>query len=88
MTGAYTVVSSPKMGDGTTLVNIVQRIGGALGAITVVVVLKNTGDSYQRACAGLPVLVLLNVLFALCMLSQGKHDEPEPQRSLSAAGLD
>ncbi|MCH2556841.1 MAG: DHA2 family efflux MFS transporter permease subunit [Alcanivorax sp.] len=72
MTGAYMVVSTRQMGDATTLVNIVQRIGGALGAITVVVVLTKTGDSYQWAFAGLLVLALLNVLSALGMLSRRK----------------
>jgi len=53
-----------------TLVNIVQRIGGALGAITVVVVLTQTGDAYRWAFAGLLMMAVLNLVPALGMVSR------------------
>lgn len=68
MTAAYTAVSTRQMGDATTLVNIVQRIGGAFGAIAVVVVLTQTGDAYRWAFAGLLVIALLNVVSAAGLL--------------------
>ncbi|MEP4370595.1 MAG: MFS transporter, partial [Alloalcanivorax venustensis] len=70
MTAAYTAVSARQMGDATTLVNIVQRIGGALGAITVVVMLTQTGDGYWWAFAGLLVIALLNVVSAVGLTSR------------------
>ena len=70
MTAAYTTVSARQMGDATTLVNIVQRIGGALGAITVVVVLTQTGDVNRWAFAGLLMIAVLNLVPALGMVSR------------------
>lgn len=45
MTAAYSAVSKKEMGDATTLVNIVQRVGGAIGAMVVVIVLQQLGGS-------------------------------------------
>ncbi|ASU83619.1 MFS transporter [Nocardiopsis gilva YIM 90087] len=49
ITAAYASVSAEQMGDATTLVNIVQRVGGALGAAAVVIVLTQTGGSSDPA---------------------------------------
>jgi hypothetical protein len=43
MTAACASVAADEMGDATTLVNIVQRIGGAIGAVAVAVTLAHTG---------------------------------------------
>ncbi|MCE6995511.1 MFS transporter [Saccharothrix sp. S26] len=40
VTAAYTTVTAERMGDATTLVNIVQRVGGALGTATIAVILS------------------------------------------------
>ena len=57
------------MGGATTLMNIVQRIGGALGAIAVGV-LTQTGASYRWAFAGLLIIALLKVLPTLAIASR------------------
>jgi len=44
MTAAYTSVSGPEMGDAASLINIVQRTGGAIGAVGIVVILAQLGD--------------------------------------------
>jgi EmrB/QacA subfamily drug resistance transporter len=44
-TAAYASVSRAQIADATTLVNIVQRVGGALGATGVVIVLDRAGGS-------------------------------------------
>ncbi len=44
MTAAYTAVSAEQMGDAATLVNITQRIGGAVGAICIVILLQQMVD--------------------------------------------
>lgn len=52
MAAAYSAVTSEQMGDAATLVNILQRVGGALGAVAVVVVLlQSGGDDSPRAYA-------------------------------------
>ncbi|EDL61560.1 DHA2 family efflux MFS transporter permease subunit [Gimesia maris] len=44
MTAAYTAVTAEQMGDAATLVNITQRIGGAVGAICIVILLQQMVD--------------------------------------------
>jgi len=44
MTAAYTSVTGPEMGDAASLLNIVQRTGGAIGAVGVVVILAQLGN--------------------------------------------
>lgn len=44
MTSAYEVASNRKMSDATTLVNIAQRVGGAIGAAILAIVLVRFGD--------------------------------------------
>ncbi|MVA97032.1 DHA2 family efflux MFS transporter permease subunit [Nitratireductor sp. CAU 1489] len=60
MTAAYTLVDKAETGDAATLVNIAQRLGGALGAIIVVLVLESTAGAggYRAAFA---VLVAFSV---------------------------
>ncbi|PTN07401.1 EmrB/QacA subfamily drug resistance transporter [Nitrosomonas aestuarii] len=49
MTAAYTSVKKEEMGDATTLVNIMQRIGGAFGAVGVVVILQQASDGEMHS---------------------------------------
>ncbi|MFJ9552587.1 MFS transporter [Nocardiopsis sp. NPDC101807] len=67
---AYSSVSTTEIGDATTLVNIVQRVGGALGAAGVVAVLTRAGgggDGRAWAFAALSALSALILLPALLL---------------------
>ncbi len=59
MTAAYAAVVKKETGDAATIINIAQRLGGALGAITTVIVLeKATATDNQLAYGwGLSLLV-------------------------------
>ncbi|WP_435107168.1 DHA2 family efflux MFS transporter permease subunit [Nocardiopsis synnemataformans] len=66
---AYASVATAEIGDATTLVNIVQRVGGAVGAAGVVVVLaqagaSSDGDGYAWAFAALTALSFLTLVSA------------------------
>jgi EmrB/QacA subfamily drug resistance transporter len=63
MTAAYASAAAAEMGDAATLINIVQRVGGAIGAAGVVVTLARTGgaDAYGRAFALLAAVSILTV---------------------------
>lgn len=72
MTAAYASVTTEQMGDATTLVNMVQRIGGAIGAVGVVILLTLFGDTaslsaYVFAFAVLTALAVLMVISASVM---------------------
>ena len=43
MTAAYISVSGPEMGDAASIINIVQRTGGAIGAVGVVIIIAHSG---------------------------------------------
>jgi hypothetical protein len=58
MTAAFTVVQEPETGDAATLVNVVQRVGGALGATAMVLVIE-LGGTTQNGALALPLLILL-----------------------------
>lgn len=66
MTAAYESVSEERIGDAATLVNIVQRVGGAVGAAGVVIVLSNaSGDvSYAWAFSALAAVSALTLASA------------------------
>lgn len=62
-TAAYASVTNEQMGDAATFVNITQRIGGAIGAIGLVIILtqlggRNSLDAYTWAFG---VLALISV---------------------------
>ncbi|MGQ9426272.1 DHA2 family efflux MFS transporter permease subunit [Gilvimarinus sp. F26214L] len=62
MTAAYNAVNAEQMGDAAAMVNISQRIGGALGAVLVVIVLNGGGaESYGQAFLLLVILGVLTV---------------------------
>ncbi|PRP96051.1 DHA2 family efflux MFS transporter permease subunit [Enhygromyxa salina] len=62
MTAAYASVSAERMGDAATLVNIVQRLGGALGAIGLAVAVAHGGGSFTSA------FILLTAIGALTLV--------------------
>lgn len=70
MTAAYGAVEKNETGDAATLVNIGQRLGGALGAITVVIILEQgppgDGAGFQWA-----LVVLLAFASAALFTSRG-----------------
>lgn len=63
MTAAYAAVVKPETGDAATIINIAQRLGGALGAITTVIVLEqaSTTDGQLAYGWGFSLLVALAV---------------------------
>jgi uncharacterized membrane protein len=67
MTAAYASVAADEMGDAATLINIVQRVGGAIGAVGVVVALARAGggaSAYGRAFALLTAVSILTLVSA------------------------
>ncbi|WP_148863574.1 DHA2 family efflux MFS transporter permease subunit [Marinobacter fonticola] len=72
---AYTAARAREMGDATTLVNIVQRVFGAIGAVGVVIILQQvsgltTVEAYIWAFAALGVLSLLTLATAMVLQRQ------------------
>lgn len=61
MTAAYASVTTEEVGDASTLVNIAQRVGGAVGAIVVVVVLAQAGSGSDRASHAFMVLAIVSI---------------------------
>lgn len=75
MIAAYAAVHGKEMGDASTIVNIVQRIGGAVGAVSVVVILYHANDgssaeAYFWAFALLAVYALLSLAGATILRLQ------------------
>ncbi|MEV6712576.1 DHA2 family efflux MFS transporter permease subunit [Lentzea sp. NPDC051208] len=68
-TAAYAAAGADRIGDASTLVNIVQRVGGALGAAGLVVVLSQTAgeQAYVWAFAVLTVLAVSTVASAMIL---------------------
>ncbi|MDH5822854.1 DHA2 family efflux MFS transporter permease subunit [Luteimonas sp. RD2P54] len=79
MTAAYGATATPRMGDATTLVNVVQRAGGALGATAVVVAMARGGEGGLGWALG-----VLAVLSALPLLP-GSGIAPRRQAGTSQA---
>ena len=65
---AYGEVARTKTGDAATLINIAQRLGGAIGAIAVVAVIEQVGISASgtayRIAFGMLVILSAGALFA------------------------
>ncbi|MDO6595179.1 DHA2 family efflux MFS transporter permease subunit [Neptuniibacter sp. 1_MG-2023] len=70
MTAAYTAVSGEEMGDATTLVNIVQRMGGAIGAVGLVVIVQHTGGSTSMTAHNIG-FTSLAAISALAIITAG-----------------
>jgi hypothetical protein len=69
ITAAYNAVDEAETGDAATLINIGQRLGGALGAIAMVAVIEQFGGSasvtaYQIAFGALVVISVGAMLIA------------------------
>ena len=83
MTAAYASVTAEQMGDATTLVNIVQRVGGAVGAVGLVIVLTQTdgtssSGAYTWAFASLAIISALTLVLA-AILRQHTRSRPAPE---------
>ncbi|MGC7099987.1 DHA2 family efflux MFS transporter permease subunit [Amycolatopsis lurida] len=69
-TAAYAAVTADRLGDATTLVNIVQRAGGAIGAAGVAVLVTGAGSA--SAFGALAVLSVLTVASAAVLHTGGR----------------
>lgn len=76
-TAAYASVRAEEMGDAATLVNVVQRLGGAVGALGIAALLARAGgpDAYAWAFAVLMGLSLLAYVPARA-LRRSREDPP------------
>ncbi|WP_444851308.1 MFS transporter [Neoaquamicrobium sediminum] len=74
MTAAYGAVEKHETGDAATLVNIGQRLGGALGAIATIIVLAHdsSGDDTGLKWA---LMLLLGFAIAALLTSRGLPDK-------------
>ncbi|MBC2884854.1 multidrug efflux MFS transporter [Ochrobactrum sp. CM-21-5] len=70
MTAAYGAVEKHETGDAATLVNIGQRLGGALGAIATVIVLEH-GSPVDDASFQWALLLLFGFALAALFMSRG-----------------
>ncbi|EKF17192.1 DHA2 family efflux MFS transporter permease subunit [Nitratireductor pacificus] len=80
MSAAYAAARKSEMGDAATLVNIVQRLGGAIGAVGVVVVLAQGHDAagYVWAFALLAAVSALTMVLAMALTRRARMAEREP----------
>jgi hypothetical protein len=81
MTSAYGTVDKHETGDAAVLVNVTQRIGGALGAITMALILQQASTPANAAAYGIAFAVL--AVFAIGGLVAGAR-LPEPRQSSDA----
>ncbi|WP_143087981.1 MDR family MFS transporter [Nitratireductor indicus] len=79
MTAAYASVRKEEMGDATTLVNIVQRVGGAVGAAGIVILLAQMAGeaAYAAAFLALAIGAALVLLLALLLMRFGDAEKRE-----------
>ncbi len=79
ITAAYGEVDKTESGDAATLINIVQRLGGAIGAIAVVAVIKQVGVSASgtayRIAFGILVVVSAAALLAATRIAVPKREQ-------------
>lgn len=78
MTAAYASATQAQMGDATTIVNVVQRVGGALGAIAVVIILsrgngQSGDDAHDVAFAMLTLLAVTTLASAALMRDRSRR---------------
>jgi MFS family permease len=77
VTAAYAAAGPEQAGDAATVVNIVQRVGGALGAIGLVVVLGQTGgDGAYRVTFGVLTVVSLLIIVMAALLRRSTNSRP------------
>jgi EmrB/QacA subfamily drug resistance transporter len=76
---AYGEVDKSKTGDAATLINIAQRLGGAVGAIAVVAVIEQVGISASgtayRVAFGMLVVVSAGALLAATRIAVPKREQ-------------
>ena len=68
-TAAYASVTNAQMGDAATVVNITQRIGGAIGAIGLVIILAQIGGRNSPAAYTWAFGML--TVFSVCSIATG-----------------
>lgn len=79
ITAAYGEVDKSGTSDAATVINIAQRIGGAIGAITVVAIVERFGASTSgaqyRIAFGMLVILSTGALLAATQIAAAKHEE-------------
>ena len=78
MTAAYGSVAADEMGDAATLVNIVQRVGGALGAVGVVVTLARAGGGASAYGWAFALLAAVSILTLVSAAILRRHTRTRP----------
>ena len=78
MTAAYASVAADEMGDAATLVNIVQRLGGAIGAVGVVVTLARTGGGASAYGWAFALLAAVSILTLVSAAILRRHTRMRP----------
>ncbi|WMT92593.1 hypothetical protein [Pelagibacterium sp. H642] len=79
ITAAYGEVDKTETHDAATLINIAQRLGGAIGAIAVVAVIEQIGVSAPgtayRIAFGTLVVISAGALFPATRIALPKQDQ-------------
>jgi predicted MFS family arabinose efflux permease len=78
MTAAYASVAADEMGDAATLVNIVQRVGGAIGAVGVVVALARAGGGASACGLAFALLTAVSILTLVSAAFLRRHTRTRP----------
>lgn len=91
ITAAYASVTTGQMGDAATLVNIAQRVGGAIGAAGVVILLAQAGDAthingYVWVFIVLMVMAMLTLVSAAFMRQQTDPAKGNCEKVVGNAG--
>src|SRR5699024_3617757 len=78
-TAAYASVTNDQMGDAATLVNITQRIGGAIGAIGLVIILaqfsgRSSSTAYIWAFSALLIISVFTIITGALLQRYEKRD--------------
>jgi EmrB/QacA subfamily drug resistance transporter len=84
-TAAYGAVEREQIGDAATLVNIVQRVGGAIGAASVVVVLAQAGGSASAGAFRWAFAVLLGISVVAVAVAWSLRRHTNPTQPMAAA---
>lgn len=76
---AYGEADKTKTGDAATVINIAQRLGGAIGAIAVVAVIEQVGISDSgtayRIAFGMLVILSAGALFAATQIAVPQQEQ-------------
>jgi uncharacterized membrane protein len=78
MTAAYGAVEKRQTGDAATLLNIGQRLGGAVGVIPIVALLENASSKW--AVIALLLFAFEALLTSRALAGRGSDDRNQDQR--------